>query len=136
MSKVIINGINENGIMDADVIRTPVLVTELIHDFPNLCEAEIANRLKEIRDSAELDQTVMHTYLSVLKAKSEDDQVDEEDEWDDEDWDDFERQMVLKGMDALDKCIKEYHDMGLALTILELCKCIGGDKFHAEITLD
>ena len=52
MSKVIINGVDENGIMETEVIRTPVLVTELIHDFSNLCQAEIANRLKEIRDSA------------------------------------------------------------------------------------
>ena len=45
----------------------------------------------------------------------------------------FEKEMILKGMKAIEKCINEHKDIELALTLIGLCKCLGGEKFHVEV---
>lgn len=72
MAIIIHRGIKENGLIDAEIKRTPVLVTELIHDFPKLCEFEICERLREIRESAERDERISMIYVDALKKKGED----------------------------------------------------------------
>lgn len=67
MAQVIHKGIKENGIIDAEIRRTPVLVTELIHDFPKMSQAEIEKALREIRDSAEADERTKQAFVHALK---------------------------------------------------------------------
>lgn len=69
MAIIIHKGIKENGLIDAEIKRTPVLVTELIHDFPKLCEFEIRERLREIRESSERDERISMIYVDALKKK-------------------------------------------------------------------
>ena len=127
MAKVVIKE-TESGRIEAEITRTPVLITELIHDFPSMCEAEIQNALKEIRDSAEKDQDISRIYAKCLKdAKKKEHEEDF-------DYDAFEAEMCSKGIEAIRACVEDHHDMKTALTIMELCKCIGGDDFHVELT--
>lgn len=67
MAKTIIKGIKEDGLFDTELKRTPVLITELIHDFPKLCEADIAKRLCEIRESSERDERTIRNFAECLK---------------------------------------------------------------------
>ena len=71
MAKTIIKGIKEDGMFDTELKRTPVLITELIHDFPKLCEADITKRLCEIRESSERDERTIRTFAECLKAPTE-----------------------------------------------------------------
>lgn len=43
-----------------------------------------------------------------------------------------ERKLIHKGMDAIEKCVNEYHDMELTFILIEFCKAIAGDAFHIE----
>lgn len=67
MSKIIHRGVKENGLIDAEIVWTPVLITQLIHDLPKLCEHDIYKRLCEIRESSEQDERIRGIYAGVLK---------------------------------------------------------------------
>lgn len=67
MGQTIIKGIGEDGIFKTEYKSTPVLVTELIGDLHKLCELEICDRLKYIRESSEQDERIRKTYAAVLK---------------------------------------------------------------------
>ena len=71
MGITIFKGIKENGLIDAELKRTPVLVTELIHDFPKLSEADIEKRLRGIRESSERDERIARVYLETLKKQKD-----------------------------------------------------------------
>ena len=126
MGKVVYKGIKENGLIDAEVVSTPILVTQLISKLPALCEAEVCKALEEIRESAEMDDRHLKMYARILKEKkkAEDTQADH--------LSDFERKLINGGIDAVKRCV-DNHDMDSVLAILHLCKAIGGDKFSVEL---
>lgn len=67
MSQIAVIGVNEDGTFKTEIKRTPVLITELIHDLPNMCEADIYRALCEIRESAERDARIEQTLAKSLK---------------------------------------------------------------------
>lgn len=67
MAKINIKGIGKDGIFDAEVKRTAVLVTELIYDFPRMCEHDIFKALCEIRESAERDDRVRRIAMEAAR---------------------------------------------------------------------
>ena len=67
MGQTIIKGIGEDGIFKTEHKSTPVLITELIGDLHKLCEAEICDRLKNIRESSEPDERIRKTYAAILR---------------------------------------------------------------------
>lgn len=70
MSKVIIKGIKEDGLIDAERKSTAVLVTELIERLPKMCEADVCKALEEIRLSAEQDTRMRQTYLRIIRERN------------------------------------------------------------------
>ena len=48
----------------------------------------------------------------------------------------MEKELIHNAIEAIEKCIKEYHDMKMALTLIKLCKYIAGDDFKVTIELD
>lgn len=69
MAKVTITGVGEDGKFKTEIKRTPVLITELIHDFPKMCEADIHKALCEIRESSERDERTIRNFAHALKAR-------------------------------------------------------------------
>lgn len=72
MAKVIFKGVNEEtGLIDAEIKRTPVLVTELIEKVTKekTSKMDIVHDLEEIRESAERDQRIAQTYAHCLKVR-------------------------------------------------------------------
>lgn len=74
MSKVIYKGLKENGLIDAELKRTPVLITELIEKVTKekTSKMDIVHELEEIRKSAEMDQRIAQTYVHCLKTIKKD----------------------------------------------------------------
>lgn len=72
MAKLMITGIDENGIFKTDFKSTAVLITELIEKIHGMCEADIVRELREIRESAEMDITIRKTYACLLKTQRKD----------------------------------------------------------------
>lgn len=70
MGQTIIKGIGEDGIFKTEYKSTPVLITELIGDLHKLCEADICDRLKYIRESSERDERIRKTYAAVLRKNT------------------------------------------------------------------
>ena len=126
--KVTVKGVKEDGTFDVERKSTAVLVTELIAEFPKMCQAEIVHSLEEIRKSAEMDDRTRRTLAHCLKEaekkklKAGEDIVNE-----------HESELMHEGMSAIQRA-HEHGDMATALTIIKLCKAIAGDKFSAEIT--
>lgn len=71
MAKIVYKGTKEDGLIDAEIKRTPVLITELIEDLPKLCQMEIVHRLEEIRSSSERDRRVERAFIHALKVENE-----------------------------------------------------------------
>jgi hypothetical protein len=71
MAKVIYKGLKEDGLIDAELKRTPVLITELIEKVTKekTSKMDIVHELEEIRESAERDQRIAQTYAHVLREK-------------------------------------------------------------------
>lgn len=71
MAKVIYKGLKEDGLIDAELKRTPVLITELIEKVTKekTSKMDIVHELEEIRKSAEQDQRIAQTYSHVLRVK-------------------------------------------------------------------
>ncbi len=67
MGEVFIRGKREDGMFEVELKRTPVLITELIHDMFNMSKMDIYKRLCDIRESAERDDRVSQTYVNALK---------------------------------------------------------------------
>lgn len=67
MGQTTIKGIGEDGILKTEYKSTPVLITELIGDLHKLCEAELYDRLKDIRESSEQDERTKKTLAAVLR---------------------------------------------------------------------
>ena len=128
--KVTVKGVKEDGTFDVERKSTAVLITELIAEFPKMCQAEIAHSLEEIRKSAEMDDGTRRTLAHCLKEaeaekkklKAGEDIVNE-----------HESELIHGGMSAIQRA-HEHGDMATVLTIIKLCKAIAGDKFSAEIT--
>lgn len=118
MAKVIRKGIKEDGTIDAEVVSTPVLITQLIAKLPNMCEAAICKELEEIRQSAEKDESIRKIYADSLKERGSDRQR--------------EKEVITDGIDAIIRCVKN-HDMESAVAIIKLCKAIAGDRFKVEL---
>lgn len=82
MSKVIYKGLKENGLIDAELKRTPVLITELIEKVTKekTSKMDIVHDLEEIRKSAEQDQRIAQTYVHCLKTakRAENDRIETE----------------------------------------------------------
>ena len=80
MGKVIYKGLKENGLIDAELKRTPVLITELIEKVTKekTSKMDIVHDLEEIRKSAEQDQRIAQTYVHCLKIVkcAENDQIE------------------------------------------------------------
>jgi hypothetical protein len=70
VAKVIIHGMKEDGTVDAEIISTAILVTQLIEKLPNMCEAKVCEALEEIRLSAEQDARVRQSYARALKEST------------------------------------------------------------------
>lgn len=126
--KVIIKGVKEDGTFDVEHKSTAVLVTELIADFPKMCQADIEKSLAEIRESSERDERARKNIVHALKRlnketlKAGEDIVHE-----------HESELMQEGMSAIQRA-HEHGDMATVVTIIKLCKAIAGDKFHAELT--
>ena len=125
MGKVIIKGIKENGCFDTELISTAALVTELIAKFPKMCEADVTHSLEEIRNSAEMDDRIRRTYVEVMKQRKNQHHDNNDN-----------KQIVMDGIDAAKKCFEKHHDVKSGLTILKMCKLIGGEKFSIEVSED
>lgn len=69
MAKTIIKGLKPDGTIDAELKRTPVLITELIQKFPGMCEVDIYHALADIRESSERDQSMIRTLLTIQKQE-------------------------------------------------------------------
>ena len=76
MGKTIVHGFDENGQIIADHFTTPELITQLIADLPDLCEADIRHRLEEIRESSERDERIQKTYLAVIRERKAADETE------------------------------------------------------------
>lgn len=72
MTKIKITGKDEKGIIQAEAIPTAVCIEQLIHDMWKLSKFDIHKRLCEIRESAERDDRIRHTYAAVLKKRKTD----------------------------------------------------------------
>lgn len=72
MGHTIFKGINEKGLIQAEHIRVPVMITELIHDLPKMCQADIERSLRVIRRAAERDEWMYY----LLKKSSRGDEND------------------------------------------------------------
>lgn len=117
MGKVIIHGVKEDGLFDAEVKSTATLVTELIDRYTKMCEADIYSALDEIRKSAEQDARARKIYAQVIQEKNK-------------------REKSMKGgkliVDAIEEatlCIRD-HKEDTAITILELCNFVVGETFQ------
>ena len=66
--------------IDAELKRTPVLITELIEKVTKekTSKMDIVHDLEEIRKSAEQDQRIAQTYVHCLKTakRAENDQIE------------------------------------------------------------
>ena len=69
MVKTTITGIKD-GLIHAEVKKTPVLITELIANLHNMTEAEVYKALCEIRESAEQDAMIMQIFAKALRKKN------------------------------------------------------------------
>lgn len=67
MGQTTIKGIGEDGILKTEYKSTPVLITELIGDLHKLCEVELYDRLKYIRESSERDERIQRTFAAALR---------------------------------------------------------------------
>lgn len=124
MAKVIHKGIKEDGTIDAEVISTPVQITQLIGKFPKMCEADICNALREIRESAEQDERIRKIYAKALKDRNhKGKEILPPSE---------EKKLINRGVEAVKRCVKN-HDIASAYAILKLCKAIAGDRFTVEL---
>lgn len=71
MAQVIEKGLGEDGLIKAEIKTTAVLATELIGEFPDMCEADITRALRAIRASAEQDERIKRIYSRSLKQKKQ-----------------------------------------------------------------
>ena len=79
MGKTIIHGIKADGLIDAEWKCTSVLISELINDYHKKSEMEVYHALADIRESAERDARISHTYASILQDKrAEEEYVNDE----------------------------------------------------------
>lgn len=126
--KVTVKGVKEDGTFDVERKSTAVLVTELIAEFPKMCQGDIEKSLAEIRESAERDDRTRRVLAHSLKEankktlKAGEDIAHE-----------HESELMHEGMSAIQRA-HEHGDMATVLIIIKLCKAIAGDKFSAEIT--
>ena len=128
MGKTIIHGIKEDGLIDAEWKCTSVLISELINDYHKKSEMEVYHALADIRESAERDARISHTYASVLQSKRA-----EEEYVNDENLKTFERELIEGGIKAMRKCFEDHHDAESGFAILKLCKAIGGDSLEVSL---
>ena len=126
--KVTIKGVKEDGTFDVERKSTAVLVTELIAEFPKMCQADIKKSLAEIRESSERDEQVRKNLAHALKKRNKEVLKAGEDIAHE-----HESELMQEGMSAIQRA-HEHGDMATVITIIKLCKAIAGDKFSAEIT--
>ena len=77
MAKVNIKGTDDKGRIVANIKHTPMLITELIHDFPKMSEADIYHALCVIRQSSEHDVRVARMFCETLKRKEDDNEKEQ-----------------------------------------------------------
>lgn len=67
MGTTIIHGTDEKGLFITEHKSTPVLITELISNYPKMCPMDIYKALCEIREASERDERIRETYAACLK---------------------------------------------------------------------
>lgn len=125
-----IKGVKEDGTFDIETKSTAALITELIAEFPKLCEADVKHRLDDIRISAEQDETIRRDFARIIRNHhKKSDALNEEPV---EYVNDHEEELIHDGIESIKRCVKN-KDFETLFTIVKFCKAIAGDKFSIEV---
>lgn len=128
--EVKIKGVKEDGTFDVERKSTAMLVTELIAEFPKLCESDIAHRLENIRTSAERDDRIRKVFAESCKKQSEELKTLKEEPV--TYVNDHEEELIRDGVESIKRCV-ENKDFKTMFAIFKFCKAIAGDKFSVEV---